>query len=123
MSSGQVTRHDVHVGSGGTISGHVTGVIEGELAYMQVLQGEPDISTYNESTMLLARTLGLADAQVDPATGTFEIEGIQPGTYTLLGVATSGSARNTLERLASSRFSTTVVRVVESEKVSVEIGL
>ena len=123
VSSGQVTHQDVHVGIGGIISGRVTGIGQEELAQVQVLEGELDIITLDESTMILARTLSAGNAEVEQGTGTFRIQGIQPGTYTLLGVATAGSARNTLERLAHSRFSTTVVQVVESESVSVEMDL
>ena len=61
-------------------------------------------------------------AEMNPD-GTFRMENVEPGTYTVVGVAADPNASSPEDALINARIVTDVIEVREGEEISVELSI
>ena len=123
--SGKVTRCDVELSGGARVVGTVEGMETGETGHVMAVAGSatlPDSPTIESFQHLSMSTV--AGAALGPD-GTFRIEGLEPGEYTVMAVVMPEAAGVTdLNDLFSlMRIASEEVTVDESGEVSVQLSL
>ncbi|MBI4556761.1 MAG: hypothetical protein HY706_04195 [Candidatus Hydrogenedentes bacterium] len=123
LRSGQVTRQDMDLTGVGVIAGTVTGVGADERAHITILPGQLEITELpraGEEPWWASQVLAGAPVNAD---GSFRIEGLEPGTCTLVVMAVTTQAQTIEEVRASTRFTTAVVTVPAEGEATVELTL
>jgi protocatechuate 3,4-dioxygenase beta subunit len=122
LAAGQQLRQDVDFGPVSSVMGTLRGVRSGEQAHIAVISGEVQMErpTLEDVQSLLNLMSGYGDVAAD---GTFEVENLEPGTYTIVGVAILGEPETELEALANARYVTRVIHVEEGQPLLVNLSL
>jgi hypothetical protein len=118
-ASGQVVRRNIEVMDGIEITGSVTGHTEGDSVFVIALRGEVQITEMTQSFWMELRDLFAAQAQVTG--GSFEMSGLEPGTYTIVALD-MGNPQSGRMSMENARYGT-VVREISSEGQTVEIRI
>ena len=86
--------------------------------------GEVSMPRFDFETIYKMAAWAVGEPKVDPD-GSFRMDGLEPGVYTVLAVAVDPNAGWTSEQdmLANARFNTAVVEIAEEEEVSVDLSL
>ncbi|MDY0031652.1 MAG: hypothetical protein RBT84_06865, partial [FCB group bacterium] len=94
----------------------------GEQAYIAVVPGEVQMEkpTLEEVQALSSLLSGYAEVSSD---GTFVVENLEPGTYTIVGVAVAGEPQSELEAFANARYATQVIHVEAGQPLHVSLSL
>lgn len=85
-TDGQVTRKDVEIMAGATVTGSVGGISPEEHSSVVLLRGQVEITTFDREFWMANQNLVVGGGQVRPD-GTFSFGGIEPGSYTLCAFA------------------------------------
>lgn len=95
-----------------------------KIFYTAVLWGEVGMPRFDFQTLHQIAAWKVGEPKV-AEDGTFSLDGLEPGVYTVLAVAVDPNAGWTSERdmLANARFNTAVVEVTEDDEVSVDLSL
>lgn len=122
LQPGRRVRQDIDFGPVSAVTGTVRGVRDGEQAHVAVLPGEYDIKTPTiEDVQALAGMLsGYTQVSSD---GTFVVENIEPGTYTVVGVAISGTPGTELEAFLNSRYVTETIEIEPGKPIEITLNL
>ena len=122
LRAGQRLRQDVDFGPASSVTGTLGGVRSGEQAYIAVVPGEVQMEkpTLEEVQALSSLLSGYAEVSSD---GTFVVENLEPGTYTIVGVAIAGEPQSELEAFANARYATQVIHVEAGQPLHVSLSL
>lgn len=122
IAAGRVTRLDFKLPLPTFVSGFLSGLKEGEAGYIGLLPGEVTIGplTKEKISEYLGMLAGRAEMNPD---GTFRMENVEPGTYTVVGVAADPNASSPEDALINARIVTDVIEVREGEEISVELSI
>ncbi len=122
LAAGQQLRQDVDFGPVSSVMGTLRGVRSDEQAHIAVISGEVqmDRPTLEDVQSFLVLMSGYGDVAAD---GTFVVENLEPGTYTLVGVAILGEPETELEAFANARYVTRVIQVEEGQPLQISLSL
>ncbi|MBI5091944.1 MAG: carboxypeptidase regulatory-like domain-containing protein [Candidatus Hydrogenedentes bacterium] len=101
LVSGQITRYDLDLNSGATLSGAVTGGRTGEMVVVLALRGEVVITEFSES--FFRSNMDKFAGQVQAKDGAYQISGLEPGRYTIVAIAMNPAAGQDVSKM---RFTT-----------------
>ena len=121
IAAGHVTRLDLHLFLPTYVSGHVSGIREDEVGYIGLLPGEtkiepPTMENLEEFMSMLARR---AEMNSD---GTFRMEDVKPGTYTVVGLAADPNSPSLGQAAMNARMATNVIEVREGQEIAVNLS-
>jgi hypothetical protein len=119
IAEGEVTTVDVDLSGNSVVAGYVGGLGPFEHGSVYVLSGQVDIREFTPSTHqeLVPFLQGQSVVAYD---GVYEIEGLEPGVYTVLAVA----AQRTLSgSIVQARFATSVLNLQENQEAAVDFDL
>ncbi|MFO7973620.1 MAG: carboxypeptidase-like regulatory domain-containing protein [Candidatus Hydrogenedentota bacterium] len=110
IPAGQHIRQDIDFGPTSVITGTVRGVRKDEQAHVAVLPGEYDTNkpTLEDVQALAGMLSGYTEVSSD---GTFVVENLEPGTYTVVGVAITGTPQTELEAFLNARYVTETIEI------------
>ncbi len=122
IAAGRVTRLDFELPLPTFVSGYLSGLKEGEGGYIGLLPGEVTLGslTREKITEYLGMLAGQAEMNPD---GSFRMENVEPGTYTVVGVAADPTAASAEDALLNARIVTDVIEVREGEEITVELSI
>lgn len=119
LADNQVTQLDANLDSGAKITGKLSGMPQGWMSSVVLINGTfdmpADTNVQSIQTELVDRMAGGAQTNPD---GTFEIEGAQPGDYTVLAIAFDPQSGG-----QTTKHVTAPVTVSESGETSVNLTL
>jgi len=122
VPAGQVVHVDVAFGGAGSISGTVTGVIEGLECGVGVLAGELERPSSLSITELMGyQQLMIKDARIGDD-GTYHIEDLEPGVYSLVGYCVPTDLADLLTS-PQVRYGLVYVTVEEGVEATADIAL
>jgi len=116
---GEVTTVDVDLSGNSVVGGYVYGLGPFERGGVRVLSGEVDIREFTPNTLqeLAPFLQGYSVVAYD---GVYEIEGLEPGVYTLVAIATPRTLHGGYDH---ARFATTVLNLQENQEISLDFDL
>lgn len=116
-----VTRQDVHLATGGAIAGTVSNIRPEEQAAIIIVEGLIEIDHVDAEFLGLFDKLAVAQADLD-AGGSFRVDGLQPGTYTVLAGAWDTAYGSDEEIVNHGRYATAVVEVSEGSESLIDLA-
>lgn len=122
IAAGRVTRLDIDLPVPTFVSGYLSGLKEGEAGYIGLLPGKITIGTLTEEKIQEYLGMLAGQAQMNPD-GTFRMENVEPGTYTVVGVAADPNAPSPEEALMNARIVTEVIEVREGDEITVNLSV
>ena len=122
IAAGRVTRLDFDLPLPTFVSGYLSGIKEGEGGYIGLLPGEVKIGPLTKEKIQEYMGMLAGQAQMSPD-GTFRMENVEPGTYTVVGVAADPNAPSPEEALMNARIVTEVIEVREGEELTVNLSV
>ncbi|MEA3364438.1 MAG: carboxypeptidase-like regulatory domain-containing protein, partial [Candidatus Hydrogenedentes bacterium] len=122
IQTGQRIRQDINFGPVFVITGTVRGVRDGEQAHVAVLPGEYDIKkpTLEDVQALAGMLSGYTQVSSD---GAFVVENLEPGTYTVVGVAIAGTPETELEAFVNARYVTETIELEPDKPLEITLNL
>ncbi len=122
LRAGQRLRQDVDFGPVSSVTGTLRGVRSGEQAHIAVVPGEVQMEkpTLEDVQALSSLLSGYGEVSAD---GTFVVENLEPGTYTIVGIAIAGEPESELEAFANARYVTQVIHVEVGQPLQVSLSL
>jgi hypothetical protein len=116
---GEVTTVDVDLSGNSVVGGYVYGLGPFERGGVRVLSGEVDIREFTPNTLqeLAPFLQGYSEVAYD---GAYEIQGLEPGVYTLLAIATPRTLHGGYDH---ARFATAVLSIQENQEVAFDFDL
>ncbi len=108
---------EIDLSGGQTLTGVMYGLATTEHGTVAVLRGEHEIDEITLETIseILPLAAGLGEVAAD---GSYSVEGLDPGLYTILAMVTR--TRNTFDAV---RWSTTVVEISDGEESTVDLDM
>jgi uncharacterized GH25 family protein len=125
LAPNRTTQITIDLRGGGTIAGAVTGMRPAEVGSAALLRGVVEIPATIDMSFYesIARSgVIVSGAQLDAA-GTFTIQGVEPGEYTVLVAAFDGQRLTQAEMLSRMRIAHAAVTVEENGTVNVQLAL
>ncbi len=122
LQAGQRLRQDIDFGPVSAITGTVRGLRAGEQAHVAVLPGEITVEkpTLEDIQAFVSLLSGYTQVASD---GTFVVQNIEPGTYTVIGVAISGTPQTELEAFLNARYVTEIIQVEMDKPLEISLNL
>ncbi|MFO7974334.1 MAG: carboxypeptidase regulatory-like domain-containing protein [Candidatus Hydrogenedentota bacterium] len=120
--AGRVTRLDFDLPLPTFVSGYLSGIKEGEGGYIGLLPGKVKIGPLTQEKIQEYMSMLAGRAEMNPD-GTFRMENVEPGTYTVVGVAADPNAPSPEEAIINARIVTEVIEVREGEEISIELSI
>ena len=120
--AGSVTRLDFDLPLPTFVSGYLSGLKEGEMGYIGLLPGEIKLGPLTKEKVQEYLGMLAGQAEMNPD-GTFRIENVEPGTYTVVGVAADPNAATPEDAIMNARIVTEVIEVNEGEEITVQLSI
>ena len=122
VKSGETSHVTVTFSGGGVVEGTVSGVGPNEWCNVSALEGVVTLQDVSPGTMDTLQGAIRGNAGIDVA-GRYRLEGLEPGSYTLLVQAKLGDGTEVGDDTEEARFATAVVTVAEGEAVVADFDL
>ena len=121
VAQGEIIRQDFFFEQAATVYGVLGGLSEDEQGTVFAVTGKPDVLNVTSLEGLLNfQNLIAATTEVDPE-GRFQLYGLDPGVYTVVGVAVAAGASETLEDREQIRTTGRVVNVQGNTALEVNL--
>ena len=111
--SGRTVRRDIDLNAGVRVVGTVSGAKQGDTVILLALRGGIEITAISEDLWISLRDSIAGQAQI-AADGSFEMAGLEPGTYTFVAVAI-GNPREGRVTIENAPFATVVTNVASDD--------
>ncbi|HOD51702.1 MAG TPA: carboxypeptidase-like regulatory domain-containing protein [Candidatus Hydrogenedentes bacterium] len=122
LQAGQRLRQDIDFGPVASIRGTVRGVRKGEQAHVAVLPGKVEIEKPTLEDVQAFAALVSGYTPVSPE-GTFVVENLERGTYTVVGVAIAGTPETEYEAFMNARYVSQVIEVDPDSSIEITLDL
>jgi hypothetical protein len=118
VADGRTARHDIEINAGATISGRVSGALQGQTS-AAIIRGKMEIATLDPNFWMANQHLVVGGAMVQPD-GTFRAGGIEPGDYTVVVVGFTGEPS---PDMSNARIATEHITVSGDGEVAVNLTM
>jgi hypothetical protein len=122
LQAGETRRQDIDFDLATGIAGRVLGLVPGDVGQVVALTGEVAVDLSSAAGVLEMDALASGTCDIDSA-GRFSIEGLAPGTYTVLALVFAGESDTGDEVIHSTRIATQLATVAGAGQAVVTLTL